>query len=95
MKLLQNQFNFGIVSQSQYVTGNQVSLIIYQVNLFGVPLGSKKFQIRRRNKKNEILGITNGRISVLNAFLLVKVLMYRMIGIMIIRIMNILVMVFL
>jgi hypothetical protein len=36
------QFNFGIVSQSQYVTGNQVSLIIYQVNLFGVPLGSKR-----------------------------------------------------
>jgi hypothetical protein len=29
-----SQFNFGIVSQSQYVTGNQVSLIIYQVNLF-------------------------------------------------------------
>jgi hypothetical protein len=78
MKLQKAQFNFGIVSQSQYVTGNQVSLIIYQVNLFGYHLVLKKFQIRRRNKKNEILGITNGRISVLNAFLLVKVLMYRM-----------------
>jgi hypothetical protein len=41
-EITKSTINFGIVSQSQYVTGNQVSLIIYQVNLFGYHLVLKE-----------------------------------------------------